>query len=1837
MKRILLLFSFLFSFFLSGAQVGDVAKAMQLVSKHHETIGITKEQLANIKVSSTYFNETAGTQMVYLIQTYQGLPVYNQMLVLAFKDDKVVSNTGAFITDMEKSTGNQSASPKLSSLDAVKAAFAESRIPMPASLPLAGILEGGRKLDYGIVQGVTEPLTTELMWMPLEKVGKVSVKLIWEVQVVPVGKSDWWLMHIDAVTGEVLDKANLTVFESHNKQQDEFISFYGKKAGGNNNHAHGNKAIKNSLFFSPPPPPTVTSASYRVLPFPIESPKYGSVSEVTSPWLLAGAGNNATTHGWHFDGTTNYNITRGNNVFAYLDAAGNNTSNATTNWPDTSTTAIPVLTFTQAPNFNQQPTTPNNKKFALNNVFYWSNIIHDVLYQYGFNEVSGNFQADNIGRGGNGNDYLQAEAQDGSGTNNANFSTPVDGSRPRMQMFIWDGNPANTNVTVNAPLTIAGTYAAIESGYSTANKLANLGPVTGDVVYFNDAAGGTHEACNGAPSNSLTGKIALINRGNCTFVIKAAAAQAAGAIGIIMINNVPGDPIIMGGTDNTLTVPAVMVTDVTGALLVAQLANGVVNATLNGTPNLDGDADNGIVTHEFGHGVSNRLTGGPAVSTCLQNGEQGGEGWSDYLSLMLTTNWATAQVSDGANVPRPMGLYVLADRNLFAASTPGTGIRNYKYCTDIAVNPLTYASMGVAPIGTEVHNTGEVWAMALWEMTWAIIQQEGINQNLFNAAGTGGNSVALKLVIEGMKLQPCSPGFIDARSAIVTADINLYGGAHLCAIWTAFAKRGMGFGASQGSAANAADGTPSFALPPAPAVTSQPSNVTACAGTNATFTITGTGYQQTYNWQVSTDGGLTWNNLSPAVTTATLTLNAVTGSMNNYQYRCQVKGICPADIANSNAAILTVNTANPAITTQPANTSACVGTSASFSITVSGTNTYNWQVSTDGGVTWNNTVPAETSTTLTLASVTSGMNNNQYRCQVTGGCPTTTIPSNAATLTVTTGSISITSQPANNSVCTGENASFSVTATGASLTYNWQVSTDGGVTWNNTVPAATTATLTLTGVTAGMNNNQYRCIVNGPGACTAAGVNSNAAVLTVNSAVSITSQPANASVCTGSDATFTITVAGLNPTYNWQVSTDGGLTWNNTVPAATSATLTVTGVTSGMNNNQYRCQVGGDCTTGTVNSNAAVLTTNSPALVTTQPVNTAACAGADATFSITASGTGVTYNWQVSTDGGITWNNLSPAVTTATLTLTGVTVSMNNNRYRCVIAISCNPVGVNSDPATLTVNTAPAIGTQPANTAVCEGADATFCVTATGTGLTYQWQVSTTGCTGPWTNIAGATSSCYTVTGITSAANGNTYQCIVSGTCTPAVTTACATLTVNMPAAITAQPVNTSGCTGGNASFSVTATGAGLTYNWQVSTDGGVTWNNLSPAVTTATLTLTNVTAAMTNNRYRCQVGGSCSAGLINSDAATLSLSNSITFSTQPVSAGVCAGTDVTFTVDASGTGLAYNWQVSTDGGNTWNNVSPVNNTNTLNIAAPTVSMSGNQYRCVASGDCNPSGVNSDVATLTVNTSVTLTSQPQDVDGCNGSVAVFTVSATGSSITYQWQVSINGGPFTDLTNTAPYSGVNTNTLTVTNPPLNLSGARYRLNASGAPCGGIVSSNSARLNVGRTPNVVLEAASFSNITPYIRTTLFTAVSPAGNYAYAWYRDGILVPSITADRFAVTVDDFGTYEVVVTDLATGCSSSMSNKASVNELASSELFIYPNPSSGSFQVRYYSTSNTARTLNVYDSKGARVFQKAYTISTPYTRMDVNLDNAASDVYLVELLDEGGKRIATGKVVIR
>ena len=121
--------------------------------------------------------------------------------------------------------------------------------------------------------------------------------------------------------------------------------------------------------------------------------------------------------------------------------------------------------------------------------------MHDLSYQYGFDEVSGNFQQNNLGRGGKGYDFVFADAQDGSGFDNANFGTPPDGKKPRMQMFLFDGDPSK-RMKINSPSSIAGNVIAFESSLSPNNLLDNIGPVAGDVALYNEASDTLHIACD---------------------------------------------------------------------------------------------------------------------------------------------------------------------------------------------------------------------------------------------------------------------------------------------------------------------------------------------------------------------------------------------------------------------------------------------------------------------------------------------------------------------------------------------------------------------------------------------------------------------------------------------------------------------------------------------------------------------------------------------------------------------------------------------------------------------------------------------------------------------------------------------------------------------------------------------------------------------------------------------------------------------------------------------------------------------------------------------------------------------------------------------------------------------------------------------------------------------------------------------------------------------------------------------------------------------------------------------------------------------------------------------
>ncbi len=616
---------------------------------------------------------------------------------------------------------------------------------------------------------------------------------------------------MDALTGAIIARSDWVVEEPSAQ-----TSFAGVEQGATPFMEYTDDAHLGGSPAAAPAKPAAprTPDSYDVFPIPAESPSETARTVVNNP-----ADGMASPFGWHdTNGAAGpeFTVTRGNNVEAYTDITAPDGNDPTEVQPD----GGPALNFTAPLDFTQSP--ENYKAASVINLFYMNNIMHDVLYHYGFDEAGGNFQFNTYGRGGTGGDDVRAESQDFSGSNNANFGTPADGQRPRMQMYRWTGAGPSL-LTINTPPAIAGDYGV---------GAASFGPqsfdITGTLALATDSGGAsTGDACEAIVAN-VTGKIAVADRGSCNFNVKAANVQAAGAIGLIIVNNQPGS-ISPGGADASITIPVLALTQSSGAPIKQQLANG---ATVQGRmyrsaanpPDRDSSFDNGVIAHEYGHGVSNRLIGGPSNVACLSGiDEQAGEGWSDLYALMLT-----ATAADTRNTVRPIGTYVSFQ------PTNGAGIRLYPYTTNMAVNPFTYDSIKSATLAVP-HGVGTVWATMVWDMYWNLVDKYGFSPDIYT--GTAGNNRALRLVTEGLKYTKCEPTFVDNRDGILAADLALYGGADQCTIWSAFARRGLGYSATAGTSASRTDGTQAFDLPPVCTLNVQPASQSVCAPATATYNV----------------------------------------------------------------------------------------------------------------------------------------------------------------------------------------------------------------------------------------------------------------------------------------------------------------------------------------------------------------------------------------------------------------------------------------------------------------------------------------------------------------------------------------------------------------------------------------------------------------------------------------------------------------------------------------------------------------------------------------------------------------------------------------------------------------------------------------------------------------------------------------------------------------------------------------------------------------------------------------------------------------------------------------
>ena len=376
----------------------------------------------------------------------------------------------------------------------------------------------------------------------------------------------------------------------------------------------------------------------------------------------------------------------------------------------------------------------------------------------------------------------------------------------------------------------------------------------------------------------------------------------------------------------------------------------------------------------------------------------------------------------------------------------------------------------------------------------------------------------------------------------------------------------------------------------------------------------------------------------------------------------------------------------------------------------------------------------------------------------------------------------------------------------------------------------------------------------------------------MNTAPIVMTNPLDDSIPAGSTTIFSAAATGNPvPTVQWQLSADGGATFSN-VSGATSTSLVVSSVTASQNGNQYRAVFTNIA--GTATTTVATLTVRIIPNVTLQPVSQTIAVGGTATFTAAASGNPVpTVQWQLSTNGGATFANIAGATST---TLSFVANAGNdNNRYRAVFT---NNVGTDTtQSATLTVNTAPIVTTNPLDDSIPAGSTTIFSAAATGNPVpTVQWQLSADG-GATFSNVSGATSTSLVVSSVTASQNGNQYRAVFTNIAGTATTTV-ATLTVRIIPNVTLQPVSQTIAVGGTATFTAAASGNPVpTVQWQLSTNGGATFANIAGATSTTLSFVAN--AGNDNNRYRAVFTNN--VGTDTTQSATLTvgkLANIITF-----------------------------------------------------------------------------------------------------------------------------------------------------------------------------------------------------------------------------------------------------------------------------------------------------------------------------------------------------------------------
>ena len=560
----------------------------------------------------------------------------------------------------------------------------------------------------------------------------------------------------------------------------------------------------------------------------------------------------------------------------------------------------------------------------------------------------------------------------------------------------------------------------------------------------------------------------------------------------------------------------------------------------------------------------------------------------------------------------------------------------------------------------------------------------------------------------------------------------------------------------------------------------------------------------------------------------------------------------------------------------------------------------------------------------------------------------------AANVTMPTScSPQITNQPQSQTVCLGSSVSFSVGAGGAGLTYQWRKGTVNlidGV----SISGANSATLTINPTQISDAGTDYNVVVSGTYPPSVTSVNVS---LIFSSPPVIITQPIPQTPCTGSTVNFNVTATGTSLTYQWRIGTvnlvDGG-----NISGATSAALSINPTTLLDAALNYNVIVTGTCPVALTSNDVALMFNEAPVIIQ-QPIDQTLCLGSTVTFSVSASGSNLSYQWRKGVVNLIDGGNIS-GTNLSTLTINPSTLLDVAANYNVIVSGTC-PVALTSVDAALMLTTAPMISIQPTDQTLCLGSTATFSVSAVGSNLSYQWRKGVVNLVDGG-NISGTNLSTLTINPSTLLDVAANYNVIVSGTCPVALTSVDAALILTTGPLITTQPIEQTLCLGSTATFSVSASGSNLSYQWRKGVVNLVDGGNIS-GTNLSTLTINPSTLLDVTTNYNVIVSGTCPVALTSVDVA-LMLTTAPIISAQPTDQTLCLGSTATFSVSASGSNLSYQWRKGTvnlvDGGN-------ISGTNlsTLTIDPSTLLDVAANYNVIVSGTC-PVALTSMDAALTL-------------------------------------------------------------------------------------------------------------------------------------------------------------------------------------------------------------------------------------------------------------------------------